>query len=158
MDELRVPTRRVEVEIVFANGSTDRGSFYLTDSPYAEAAAKELSEFLNDEREFVPFSSDDSHVGHSLICKRHLLRVRTQDMSAESLKNPGHEPTAGDTSCVVLFDDESRLSGQAVHEVPLSCSRLVDKVNQSPPFLAFVTAEGLEFLQVSHIVRITSED
>jgi len=158
MDELRVPTRRVEVEIVFANGSTDHGSFYLTDSPYADHAAKELAEFLNDEREFVPFSSDDSHVGLSLICKRHFLRVRAQNMDADSLMSPGVEPTDDDPPCVVLFDDETRLTGRAVHEVPVASSRLVDKVNQAPPFLAFLTSSGLEFLQVAHIVRITTGD
>ena len=79
-------------------------------------------------------------------------------MDTESLTSPGLQPSSGDSLCVVLFDDESRLAGRAVHEVPLSASRLVDKVNQSPPFLAFLTTEGLEFLQVAHIVRITSED
>lgn len=156
MDELRVPTRRVEVEIIFANGATDRGSFYLTDSLYPRTVSDELSELLNDERAFVPFSSVNTHVGQSLICKRHLLRVRARENeSATDLQSQSAERAP---RCVVLFDDESRLAGRPMQEVPLACSRLVDKVNQAPPFLAFLTADGLEFLQMAHIVRITTED
>jgi hypothetical protein len=158
MEELRVPTRQVEVEIVFANGSVDRGVFYLTDSPYPRRTAEELSEMLNDDRDFIPFGSGDSHTGQSLICKRHMLRVRAPRRNVGSKGESAAERAGRDSVCVVVFDDESRLAGTPIHPVPQSCSRLVDKVNQAPPFLAFLTADGLEFVHVAHIVRITTEE
>ena len=56
--------------------------------------------------------------------------------------------------CTIVLRDRSRLTGQLVFDAPLSASRLVDKFNQAPSFMTFVTDDGVDFVRRSHVTQV----
>ena len=71
MEELRVPTRRIAVELFMADGVHTRGVMYLTPTRHVAGTSEEIAELLNDERVFVPFRADDPTIDVWIVNKNH---------------------------------------------------------------------------------------
>lgn len=158
MDELRVPTRRVIVDVFLADGTCATGTLFHSESLYQSGGPGDILEELNDEREFVPFAAIDDAVGASLLSKRHVLRVRVHELKMEDLQMGQREAAECGRRCTLLLDDGSRITGRLALETPLTASRLVDKFNMAPSFLPFVTDECVELVHASHVVRVFRND
>ena len=146
MEELRVPTRRIAVELFMADGVHTRGVMYLTPTRHVAGTSEEIAELLNDERVFVPFRADDPTIDVWIVNKNHLTRVHLEECDT-----PGIEP---EPSCTIVLRDRSRLTGQLIFDAPPSMSRLVDKFNGAPSFMTFVTDDGVDFVHRSHVTQV----
>jgi hypothetical protein len=56
--------------------------------------------------------------------------------------------------CTLFLSDGSRLKGRLFTETPAFSSRLLDKLNHGPRFVPFTSADGVDFIQKSHVVRV----
>ena len=154
MKELRVPTRRITVEVYTTDGARTRGSMFHTESLYETGSAEDIVAELNDERVFVPIRSDDEEADSSLLSKRHIVRVHVPDLTVADLRPIEAEEALHAETCTLLLDDGSRLTGRPVVETPASLSRLVDKFNHAPAFMTFVSDDGVDFVHGDRIARI----
>ena len=153
MEELKVPTRLIAVEVSTTDGAVACGSMYHTESLYQTGSPEDIIDELNDERAFVPFASSDT-MGNALLNKHHIVRVRVRDLSIEDLR-PGEASELSHVHpCTLQLDDGTRITGRLVLETPTAQSRLVDKVNHGLSFVPFVTEEGVDLVNSTHITRI----
>ena len=151
MEELRVPTRRVAVELFMTDGVHTRGVMYLTPTRHLTGSPEEISELLNDDRVFIPFRADDPGVDVWSVNKQHLMRVHLEDCDTLRPDTASADPAP---MCTILLRDRSRLTGQLLFDTPLSTSRLLDKFNGVPSFMTFVTDDGVDFVHRSHITQV----
>ncbi len=151
MEELRVPTRRVAVELFMADGVHTRGVMYLTPTRHDAGSPEEIAELLNDDRVFVPFRADDPTIEVWIVNKQHLMRVHLEDCDTLRPDPASAEPAP---ICTIVLCDRSRLTGQLLFDAPLSMSRLVDKFNGAPSFMTFVTDDGVDFVHRSHVTQV----
>ncbi len=129
-----------------ADGVHTRGVMYLMPTRHDVGRPEEIAELLNDDRVFVPFRADDPTIEVWIVNKQHLMRVHLEDCDT-----PRPEPAP---ICTIVLCDRSRLTGQLLFDTPLSTSRLLDKFNGVPPFMTFVTDDGVDFVQRSHITQV----
>ena len=146
MEELRIPTREVEVTLHMADGVQTRGVMYLTPTQHPAGCLNDIAELLNDDRVFIPFRDDDPTIEVWIMNKKHLARVHL-----EHLDTPELEPAP---LCTVVLGDRSRVTGQLVFDARESMSRLVDKFNAAPSFMTFATDEGIDFVNRSHVTQV----
>ena len=156
MQELKVPMRRIAVEVCLVGGARVTGFLFHAESPYQTASPGDIAAELNDERDFVPFdASDDDRF--SLLAKRHLLRIRIQGAQVDDLEPAAAAELEAAQPCELEFDDGTRLTGRPALGSPAGASRLLDKLNQAPTFLHVVTANGIELVNMRRIVRVSSD-
>ncbi len=153
MNQLRVPTRRITVEVRTADGALAQGAMFHTETLYQTGGAEDIADELNDERSFVPFVAHDSEACDCLLNKRHIVRVRIAGPT--EIRRPS---AAGAPLSTLLFSDGSWLTGRLLLDAPSGASRLLDKFNQAATFLPFATEDGVEFVNRAHIVRVRSID
>jgi hypothetical protein len=149
MEELQVPTRRITVDAFLSGGERLRGSLYLSESPYHKPIPQDVSAILNDDRTFLPFTTDEPDHA-ALLNKCHVLRVHLgHDVADQESLDPS---TAA--PCTLLLDDGTCLTGKVAIATPLACSRLVDKLNQATGFVPVITTHGIDFVHTMHVVRV----
>ena len=151
MEELRVRTQRIAVELFMADGVHTRGVMYLAETRHHADGPEEIAELLNDDRAFVPFRADDPTIDVWIVNKQHLMRVHLEDCDTLRPDTTSAEPAP---ICTILLRDRSRLTGQLLFDAPQSTSRLVDKFNGAPSFMTFVTDEGVDFVHRSHVTQV----
>ena len=117
MEELKIPTRLIAVEVSTTDGATACGSMYHTDSPYQTGSPEDIIDELNDDRAFVPFASSDT-MENALLSKRHIVRVRVPDLSIEDLRPGEASELTHAHRCTLQFDDGTRVTGRLVLETP----------------------------------------
>ena len=157
MEELKVPTRLIAVEVCTTDGAIACGSMYHTESLYQTGSPEDIIDELNDDRAFVPFAASDT-LGNALLSKRHIVRVRVSELAIDNMR-PGEASELQHVHpCTLQFDDGTRITGRLVLETPISQSRLVDKVNQGLSFVPFVSDEGVDLVNCTHIARILVDD
>ena len=154
MEELKVPTCRITVEVHCSGGIPMRGAIYHADSPYETGKAEQLAATLNDERDFVPFSPETGTASDELLNKQHVLRVRVDEIAPLTLRPDETAELARTSVCTLLLTDGARVSGQLVVTSRDAASRILDKVNQHLRFLPLLTDCGLEFVNRSHVVHV----
>ena len=131
-------------------GAHTRGTMFLTEGRHHAGGPEIIAELLNDERVFIPFQADDPRIEAWIVNKNHVMRVHLRDCDAPQ---PGAVST-----CTIVLCDRSRLTGQLIFDAPVSASRLVDKFNRAPSFMTFVTDEGVDFVQRSHVTQVFHHD
>lgn len=154
MRELRIPTRRIAVELFATDGVAIQGWMYHPESLYERGTAEDVASELNDERDFVPFETRDATAQTMLLNKRHIVRVRVSGLTGEDLRPDEVLEARRARRCSVWLDDGSRVTGRPVIETPGRASRLVDKFNHCPTFLTFLADDGVDFIHRIHVVRI----
>ena len=158
MEQLRVPTRRIEVEVFLEDGAQVKGTLFHRAAMYDCGGAADVCHDLNDERAFLPFDTDDENSGDALLSKRHIIRVLVHDFTVDQLGPGQTEQFEQASTSMLMLDDGTQLSGRLVLETPLASSRLLDKFNQAPTFVPFVTDLGVELINCAHVVRIFRKD
>jgi hypothetical protein len=154
LEELKVPTRRITVEIFTTDGARACGSMFHTESLYQTGSAGDIVNELNDERTFVPFHAGDPTAESYLLNKRHIVRVHVPELAAADFRPDGADDASHEVTCELLLDNGSSLTGRPIVETPEAASRLLDKFNHAPMFVPFLTDEGIDFVHTDRIVRI----
>lgn len=157
MEELRVPTRRVTVDLFTSDGMRAHGVMFHSESLYESGSAADIASELNDERDFIPFQSEAPETGDCLVSKRHLVRVHLAGLTAADLTSEIVDAPSLVGTCTLLLEDGSTRTGRPLVETPVELARLVDKFNQSPTFFPFVTDDGVDFVHTDRVVRVVLE-
>ena len=154
MEELKIPTRLITVDVLTADGNRTLGSMFHPESLHETGSAEDILDDLVDERCFVPFLPEAAEEGPFLLNKRQIVSVGLPDRSVADLRpvEAGDEGTP--ERCTLTLTVGPDLTGRPLVETPVTASRLLDKFNAARRFLPFVTDEGLVFIQHSYILRI----
>ena len=156
MEELKVPTRAVRVDVFLRDGTDATGWMYHRESLYETGSPSDIFSDLNDDRDFLPFEADNETL--SLLNKRHITRIVVHELGIEQLGPDGVTRYEELPVSTLLFDNGSRLDGRLVLETPGDSSRLVDKFNQAPTFVPFVFDDGVGLVNGARIVQIFYND
>ena len=153
MQELQVPTHRIDVELFTDRGEHFAGGLFVTEAPYHTDRIEDLKQVLNDQREFLPFDADDSGTDCHIINKTHVTRIKLEGQPDDLLAE-GAEARPEGMACELRLADGSTIAGEMAVDTPWSHSRLVDKLNQAESFVLVVTQDSVEFVQLRHIVCV----
>ena len=134
-----------------ADGVHTHGVMYSAPTRHLTGTVEEVAELLNDDRSFIPFRADDPTIEVWIVNKQHLMRVHVDD--SDTLR-PDPASAGPAPLCTIVLCDRSRLTGQLLFDAPPSMSRLVDKFNAAPPFMTFVTDDGVDFVHRSHVTQV----
>jgi hypothetical protein len=152
--ELKVPTRRISVDVVLSGGAWTTGYMFHPESLYQTGCPGDIAAEMNDDRQFVPFQAADQATGNTLLSKRHIVRVRVHGLSVPDLEPGETVELERAQPCCLLFDDGTRLTGRPVIESQRPAARIVDRLNDAPVFWPLVTDEGIELINTRRIVRV----
>ncbi len=154
MEQLQVPTRRIEVDVLLTGGGRLAGYMFLSEAPFQSGRPEDVIRVLNDERSFLPFVSDHPTSSMMAVNKDHIILVQVESRPSAALESPvGHIDEEGRERTFLLVDGH-RVTGDLCIDTPPQASRLVDKLNLAGRFLALRTAGGYAFVQHRHVVYV----
>lgn len=155
MEDLQVPTRAVEVEVLTDSGERLSGSLFVPESRYGTGQPDEVIEVLNDSRLFLPFrpaASRGKPVREIVVNKDHILTVRVGG-SRKGRRQPGRAREA-EGGVTLWLSDGSRITGQVAVEMPRASSRPIDKLNQDLRFMPLLCEGCTVFVRRTQVVRL----
>ncbi|MFQ5719733.1 MAG: hypothetical protein ACE5IK_09290 [Acidobacteriota bacterium] len=154
VEELRVPIQQIDVVVHTDRGQTLTGRLYLSEGRDIGATPFRVLELLDDDREFLPFRTNDAHPRDIAINKDHIVRVRVATdgpMSVDDAMVDGH----GSEECFsVVLSDGSSLRGRLAVTTPRAASRLVDKLNNAGRFIPLVRDDSVELVHRRHVLSM----
>jgi len=150
MDDLKVPKHRVAVEVLLPGGAARRMALFLAEAAPDHAGPEVPLDLLNGRHDFVP--AVDEEAGAMAFLHRAgvpVVRVaRTLDADADDLTLPTEHEVE------VLLRDGSTLAGLVSYVRPPDRSRLVDVLNEPPPFFRLLQGEQVAYVNKSHVARV----
>ena len=154
MEQLQIPTRQIEVDLLLADGDRLVGYLFLTETPFQSGRPEDVIQILNDERRFLPFIADGPTTSPLALNKDHVVCVHVESRPAATLATPlGHVDAEG-SDRTLLLSDGTRIAGDLCIDTPPHASRLLDKLNLAERFLALRTTGGYAFVNCRHIVHV----
>jgi len=146
MNELRVPTLALPAEVVCADGRTLLGRIFVPAAASHHEGPMRPEEWINDPRWFFPFLPDDA-TGPLILNKEQLVVVSV-----------AYTPTEdhGEVERAVQMECAGRtLEGNLHIEMPTNQQRVLDYLNQPPPFVPLFTPDRLHLVHKRHVTRLT---
>jgi hypothetical protein len=148
-DELRVPKRRAQVELLLPGGGTRQVMVFLAEFAGSHAGHELLSDLMNGPNEFLPAvdvaTETVSFIGRAGIAA---ARVGRDWESRYGL---------GDTEeheVEITLADGTGLRGIVQFELPPDRSRLLDYLNDSQPFVRLDEGEKVVLVNKRYIARV----
>jgi hypothetical protein len=152
MDELRVPKRRIPVEVLLPGGGTAPMVLFLAEVAAGHAGGERPSDLLNGHDEFVP-AFDEVGQAMSFLSRSAISALRLDAALDEALEDDVSLPTEHDVE--VRLSDGTVLRGLVTYLRPPDRSRLGDFLNEPPPFFRLREASSLVLVNKRHVVRVT---
>lgn len=151
MDDLRIPKRRAQAEVILPGGATHKVALFLADAAPEHVGPERPSDLLNRADEFIP--ALDEETGRMTFLHRGavaLVRV------APALEPDEEEeitlPTEHEVE--VELDDATRHVGLVSFLRPPERSRLVEFLNEAPPFFRLLEAGAVALVNKRHVARV----
>jgi hypothetical protein len=148
-DELRVPKRRAQVELLLPGGGVRQVMVFLAEFASGHAGHERLSDLMNGPNDFLPaldLSTDTmSFVGRAGIAA---ARVGQDWESSYGLGD------AEEHEVEIELSDGTALRGIVQFELPPDRSRLLDYLNDSRPFVRLDEGEKVILVNKRHIARV----
>jgi hypothetical protein len=149
-DELKVPKRRAQVELLLPYGNGSRQVLvFLAEFAGSHAGHERLSDLLNGPNEFLPavdLATDTmSFVGRAGIAA---ARVGKDWESSYGLGD------AEEHEVEITLSDGTTLRGIVQFELPPDRSRLLDYLNDVQPFVRLDEGEKVVLVNKRHIARV----
>jgi len=154
MEQLQIPTRQIEVDLLLAGSARVVGFLFLTEAPYLSGRPEDVIQVLNDERSFLPFIADHPTSTPMALNKDHIVAVQVEEGPASGLPSPLGQSGAEGRDRSLLLSDGTRLTGDICLDTPPHASRFLDKLNLAGRFLALRTTSGHAFVHCRHIVHV----
>jgi len=151
VEELRVPKRRVPVEVVLPGGAARRVALFLAEAAPGHDGPERPGDVLNGSSAFIP-ALDEESGGMTFLNRASIALAR---VSAEVEPDPGGGFTIPNEQEVeITLADGSRLSGLVSYVLPPERSRLGDFLNQATPFFRLLERGGVTLVGRAHVARI----
>lgn len=155
MDELRVPKRRLPVEIVLPAGERRNVNVFLAEYAVDHAGAERLSDILNGTGNFIPAvdTSTDRVVffNRTAIAYARVAVTEERDES-DDLTIPTEFPVE------VTLLDRSRIAGLVSFILPPDRARLADFLNSPQPFFRLLQQDAVALVNKLHVAQISTVD
>lgn len=151
VNELRVPKHAAPVEVVLAGGATDRVVIFLADYASTHAGAERLSDLLNGTADFLP--AREVATGRMTFLNRQGIALARVDPELERGADTDWA-LPSEHRVAVALSDGTRLTGRVRFVLPPAHSRLVDFLNDAPPFFALFEGEKVAFVNKRFVVRV----
>jgi hypothetical protein len=151
MDDLRVPKRRVEAEVLLAGGATRRVAVFLADTAPGHAGGERLSDLLNGREDFIP--AFDVALGAITFLNRTGVILARVDGPVES-EREGDVTIPSEHEVEIALLDGSSLRGLVSYILPPDRSRLNDFLNASPPFFRLLEPGAVALVNKRHVARV----
>jgi hypothetical protein len=152
MDDLRVPKRRVPVEVVLPGGATRRVALFLSESAPGHGGPERVSDLLNGRDEFIPAFDEEA----AAMAFLHRQAVAVARAPAGSEPDPAGEVTIPTEYQVeVALADGSRLRGFVSFVLPPERARLVDFLNEPDRFFRLAEPGGVALVSRAHVASVT---
>jgi len=155
MEELRVPKKRVRVELMLAGGTVRSVDMFLTEFAASHSGAERLSDLLNGLVEFIPVVDNASKAVFflnrtSVAVARAATEVEGEDAGQHTI------PTEHDVEITVVGG--AKLRGLITYVMPPDRSRLTDYLNEPTRFIKLAERDGVALINKSHVTFIESFD
>lgn len=151
MDDLRVPKRRVAVEVVLPSGEARRVELFLAGAACHHAGPERPSDLLNGAADFVP-ALDQESGAMSFVNRSAVSLVRVAPALEEDEEGALTLPTEHEVE--VQLASGARLRGLVSFLRPPDHSRLVDFLNEPPPFFRLVEERAIALVNKRHVSRV----
>jgi hypothetical protein len=154
MSELRVPKRQVRVEVALAGGATLQLNLFQAEHAHG---FERPSDLLNRGLSFLPAVGLD---GAAQVLRREAVLRMTVARSAEiAPEEPADDappsPEVVRLDLEVAFDTGETSRGRLIFEQPASRRRLVDYLNDCPPFFCLRDGDKVHIINKARISRLT---
>jgi hypothetical protein len=151
VNELRVPKRRAEVEVVLPGGATRRVAVFLAEFASSHEGGERLSDLLNGDRAFFPALDDE--IGEMTFLNRDGIAVAR--VAAEIEHDPASDLTLpSEFEVAIQLIDGTELHGLVTFVLPPERSRLIDYFNDGPPFFALLEEEHVALVNKRYVSRV----
>lgn len=150
MQELVVPTRTLEVEIVYGDGRSHSGRIFLPAVAHHHEGPMRPDEWIREGGSFFPFLP----TGRSravLLNKRQLVALSVPRTSEEQ----GREELPERIVRVEVECGERRFCGELHIDMPEGRSRVLDYANRDEAFLALADGDRYHLIRKVFITRIS---
>lgn len=151
MTELRVPKRRVACEVMGGDGVARPVAIFLADAALDHAGPERPSDLLNGADDFIP-ALDETAGGMTFLQRHALALVRV----ARELEADGAEgltlPTEHEV--VVHLAGGGACAGLVSYLRPPDRARLVDFLNEAPPFFRLLQPDAVALVNKRHVARV----
>jgi hypothetical protein len=148
MEEFRVPKTEVAARIRLADGEELDCTLYTTSTGPTGEPGRILDRLNDGSEKFVPLAAGSERL---LVNKRSLVWVRL-DANSEPLPD---RPGMLERRVRLALSDGQSLEGHLRYEMPPGRQRLIDFLNDSPPFVAVaLSPEGTAVLHRQYLSRV----
>ena len=150
MTDLKVPKHRTAVEVALPGGAIRRMTLFLAEAAPEHAGPETPLDLLNGGAEFIP--AFDEAAGAMAFLHRpgvpvvRVARALDQDEPDLTL------PTEHEVEVTLL--DGSALTGLVSYVRPTDRSRLVDVLNEPPPFFRLLQDDQVAYVNKRHVACV----
>jgi hypothetical protein len=152
VEELRVPKRRVPVEVVLPGGTARRVILFLAEAAPGHEGPERPSDLLNGSGAFVP-ALDEASGGMTFLNRSSIALAR---VPADAEPEPGVGftiPTEHEVAVRLL--DGTELGGLVSYVLPPERSRLGDFLSEPAPFFRLLERGGVTLVGRAHVASVT---
>ncbi|MFN2545954.1 MAG: hypothetical protein ABR567_00825 [Myxococcales bacterium] len=148
-DELKVPKRRAQVEVLLPGGAARQVTVFLSEFASRHNGPERLSDLFNASEDFVPALDVLSET--MTFLNRHGIAAARVAREWEL----GEEAPAGEQHEVeIALVDGTTLRGTVTVVLPPGRTRLLDFLNDAQPFLRLDEKERVALVNKRHIARV----
>lgn len=148
-DELRVPKRRVQVEVLLPGGAARQVTVFLAEFASSHTGPERVSDLLNAHDDFVP--AVDVLTGTVIFLGRHSIAAarvgREWEVGEELAGSEQHQVE-------ITLTDGGQLRGTLRFALPPGRTRLLDHLNDAQPFVRLEEGDKVALINKRHIARV----
>jgi hypothetical protein len=149
MEPLKVPKRRVVVDVTFANGESRRVAVFLSEGSSAHGGAERVADLFNGDAEFIP-ALEMQGDSMTFVARASIAVVR----SDEPLWDRDEVNLPVEHEVDVLLGSGESLHGLLSYVLPPERSRVVDYLNEPAPFFALLENGRAALVNKRHVRRV----
>jgi hypothetical protein len=149
MDPLKVPKRRVVIDVAFADGESRRVAVFLSELASAHGGEERVADLFNGQQEFIPAAEVEGGA-MTFLARQSIAVVRSDEPLWE--RDEVNLPDEHDVE-VVLSGGRS-LRGLLSYVLPPERCRVVDYLNEAAPFFALLEDGRTALVNKRHVRRV----
>jgi hypothetical protein len=149
MDPLRIPKRRSEVEVTFADGSVRKVAVFLAEQASHHGGEERILDLLESAADFVPgIDREGDHV--AFFAKKSIAVVRTDEPPWE--RDEVNLPLEHEVE--VWLRGGTKLRGLLSYVLPTDSSRPIDYLNGSSRFFTLIEEGRVALVHKNHVLEV----
>jgi hypothetical protein len=147
-DDLKVPKRRAQVEVLLPGGAVRQVTIFLAEYASAHDGPERLSDLLNGSDDFVP-ALDLASDTMTFLGRQSIAAARVApDWDEEDA------PATSQQEVEITLTDGTELRGTMAFVLSEEHSRLLDYLNDLPPFVRLMEQGRVALVNKRHIARV----